>query len=64
MKQRRYVAALWCNQVDAAANGEAEAKLGNGDGARLQRCRKEEEEAKETKGEMGMALGPIYKAKR
>ena len=62
MKQRRYCATLWCNQVDAAANGEAEAKLGDGGGARLQRRRKEEEEAKETKEEKGMALGPIYKA--
>ena len=44
LKQRRYAAALWCNQVDAAANGEAEAKLDGG--ARVQRRHEEEEEAK------------------
>ena len=55
LKQRRYTADLWCNQVDAAANGEAEAKLGNGGGARVQRCHNEEEEAKEAKGEKIMA---------
>ena len=64
LKQRRYAAALWCNQVDAAANGEAEAKLGDGGGARVQGHRKEEEEAKDTKGEKRMTLGPIYKANR
>ena len=63
MKQRRYAEALCCNQVDAAANGEVEVKLGGGS-ARLQRRCKEEEEAKETKGEKGMALGLIYKANR
>ena len=51
LKQQRHAAALWCNQVDAAANGEAEAKLGDSGGAQVQRCRKEEEEAKEAKGE-------------
>ena len=50
LKQRRYAAALWCNQVDAAANGEAEAKFGDGGGAWVQRRRKEEEEVKEIKG--------------
>ena len=51
MKQRRYAAVLWCNQVDAAAGGETEAKLGDGGGTQVQRRRKEEEEAKEAKGE-------------
>ena len=50
MKQRRYAAVLWCNQVDAAADGETEAKLDDGGGAQGQICRKEEEEVKETKG--------------
>ena len=49
MKQRRYTADLWCNQVDAAANEEVEAKLGNGGGTRVQRRHKEEEEVKEYK---------------
>ena len=50
LKQRRYAAALWCNQVDAAAGGETEAKLGDGGSAQMQRRRKEEEEVKGTKG--------------
>ena len=50
MKQQRSAAAFWRNQVDAAAGGETEAKLGGGGGAQGQRCRKEEEEVKETKG--------------
>ena len=44
--QRRCAAYLWCDQVDAAANGEAETKLDDGGGARVQGRRKEEEEAK------------------
>ena len=56
MKQRRYAAALWCNQVNAAADGETKAKLGDGGGAQVQRCRKEEEEVKETKGEKEKGL--------
>ena len=32
LKQRRYAAALWCNQVDAAADGETKATLGDGGG--------------------------------
>ena len=55
MKQRRHAAVLWCNQVDAAANGEAEAKLGDGGDTQVQRRRKVEEEAKEAKGEKIMA---------
>ena len=38
------------SQVDAAAFVEAEEKLGDGGNAQGQRCREEEEEAKETKG--------------
>ena len=64
MKQRRNAAAFWCNQVDAAAGGETEAKLGDDGGAQGQRCRKEEEEVKETKGKRRRTRGPIYKAKR
>ena len=52
MKQRRSAAAFWRNQVDAAAGGETEAKLGDGGCAQVQRRRKEEEEVKEMKGEM------------
>ena len=63
-KQRRYVAVLWFSQVDAAADDEAEMKLDDGSGARVQRRREEEEEAKETKGKMRRTRGPIYKAKR
>ena len=37
------------------------AKLGSGGGAQGQRCRKEEEEVKETKGKKRRARGPIYK---
>ena len=64
MKQQRYAAVLWYNQVDAAAGGETEAKLGDGGSAQGQRCRKEEEEVKETKGKRRRARGPIYKVKR
>ena len=42
---------LWYDQVDAAAFIEAEVKLGDGGGTQGQRCREEEEEVKETKGE-------------
>ena len=37
---------LWCAQVDAAANGDAEAELSDGSDARMQRRREEEEAAK------------------
>ena len=50
MKQQRSTAVFWYNQVDAAAGGGTVAKLGSGGGAQGQRCRKEEEEVKETKG--------------
>ena len=64
MKQQRSATAFWRNQVDAAAGGETEAKLGGGSGAQGQRCRKEEEEVKETKGKKRRAHGPIYKVNR
>ena len=64
MKQQRSTAAFWCNQVDAAADGETEEKLDDGGGAQGQRCRKEEEEVKKTKGKKRRTRGPIYKAKR
>ena len=63
-KQRRITAFLWYDQVDAAADGETKAKLGDGGGAQVQRCRKEEEEVKETKGKRRRTCGPIYKVKR
>ena len=49
--QRRCAAYLWCDQVDAAANGEAETKLDDGGGARVQGRRKEEEEMKKQRKE-------------
>ena len=49
-KQRRCAAGLWYEQVDAAADGEAEARLDDGGGAQVRRCHEEEEEANETKG--------------
>jgi len=63
LKQRRYVATLWCDQVDAAAKGDAEAKLGDGGDAWVQGCREEEEEAKRRREKKEMTLGPIYKVK-
>ena len=39
-------------------------ELDDGGGTRVQGRRKEEEEAKETKGEKRMTLGPIYRANR
>ena len=42
-KQRRCAAGLWYELVDAAADGEAEARLDDGDDAHVQRRRKEEE---------------------
>ena len=63
MKQRRYAATLWCDQVDAAAKGDAEAKLGDGGGARVQGRREEEEEVKRWREKKEMTLGPIYKVK-
>ena len=64
VRKRKGTAVFWCVQGDAAARVGAKAKLGDGGGAQVQRCRKEEEEAKETKGEKRIALGPIYKANR
>ena len=55
--------AIWCNQVDAAANRDAEAELSDGGGARVQGRREEEEEAKRRRGKKEMTLGPIYKVK-
>ena len=37
---------LWCDQVDAAADGEAEAKLNDSVGARVQKRHEVEEEMK------------------
>ena len=42
-KQRRCAAELWCEQVDAAADGEAEARLDDDSGAQVRRRREEEE---------------------
>ena len=42
-KQRRCAAELWNEQVDAAANGAAEARLDDGGGAQLWGRREEEE---------------------
>ena len=64
MKQQRSAAAFWRNQVDVAVGGEMEAKLGGGGGAQGQRCHKEEEEVKETKGKKRRARGLIYKVNR
>ena len=44
--QRRVVAFLWSNQVDAAANGDAEVKFDDSGGARVQGHREEEEEVR------------------
>ena len=41
-KQRKGAVELWCEHVDAAADGEAEARLGNDGGAQVQRRREEE----------------------
>ena len=41
---------FWCDQVDAAAEGDAEAELGDGGGAWVQGRREEEEEAKRRRG--------------
>mgnify|MGYP000898451295 CR=1 FL=1 len=38
--------AIWCDQVDAAANGDAEAKLDDGGDARVQGRHKDEEEVR------------------
>ena len=42
-KQRKGVVELWCEQVDAAANGEAEAEFEDDGGARVRGRRGEEE---------------------
>ena len=60
LKQLRHAAALWFNQVDAAAFVEAEEKLGDDGGAQGWRGLKEEE-AKEAKGKIIRTHGPIYK---
>ena len=44
LKQWRCATSLWCDQVDAATNGEAEVKLDDGGDARVQGRREEEEE--------------------
>ena len=44
-KQRRIIAGFWCDQVDAGADSEAEAKFDDG-GVRAQGRREEEEEMK------------------
>ena len=43
-KQRKGAVELWCEQVDAAANGEAEAEFEDDSGARVRGRREEEEE--------------------
>ena len=60
-KQRRCVVELWYKQVDAAADGEAEARLDDGGGARVRRRCEEEEEGmkrqrKEKKGILRLYL--------
>ena len=48
---RRGVAFLWSDQVDAAAVGDAEAKVDGGGCARALRRREEDDEAKGHEGE-------------
>ena len=43
-KQRKGAVELWCEQVDAAADDEAEARFEDDGGARVRGCREEEEE--------------------
>ena len=43
-KQRKGAVELWCEQVDAVANGEAEARFEDDGGARVRGRREEEEE--------------------
>ena len=43
-KQRKGAVELWCEQLDAAANGEAEVEFEDDGGARVLGCREEEEE--------------------
>ena len=43
-KQRKGVVELWCEQVDAAADGEAEARFEDDGSARVRGRREEEEE--------------------
>ena len=43
-KQRKGAVELWCEQVDAAADGEAEARFEDDGGARVRGRREEEEE--------------------
>ena len=63
VREQRCAASCWCDQVDAAAVGDAEAKLDDGGGTRRQGRREEEEEAKRRRGKREMTLGPIYKGK-
>lgn len=62
LERRRSASEIWTNQVDAAANVEAEVKLDSGGRARALGCRKEEDEMKRHGG--GGVKGtpsPIYK---
>lgn len=43
-KQRKGPVELWCEQVDAAADGEAEARFEDDSGTRVRGRREEEEE--------------------
>ena len=49
-KQRRIAAFLWCDQADAAAVVEADAKTDGGGGARRVGRREEEDDAKRHEG--------------
>ena len=63
LKQRRCATFLWCGQVDAAADGEAEAKLDDSGGLRCsgvtRRKKRRKGNGKKRKG----ILIPIYKGK-
>ena len=57
-EQRRSAAVLWCDQVDAAAVVEADAKIDGGGGARRFGRHDEEDDVKRHEGENGKTPWP------
>ena len=53
---------LWTNQVDAAANGDAEERIDGGGWAREQHVARKTMKMKRLRGEVKRTPGPIYKA--
>ena len=62
LERQRRASKIWTNQVDAAANGDAEERIDGGGWAREQRVVRNKTKTKRLRGEVKRTPDPIYKA--